>query len=47
MNKENEDYLRKFYVDKIGILWTSGYETYPVYKVDFLKEKMNCLDHAK
>jgi hypothetical protein len=47
MNKENENYLRKFYVDKIGILWTSGYETYPVYKVDFLKEKMNCLDNAK
>lgn len=38
------DFLRKFFIDKIGILWSSGYESYTVYKVDFLKEKMNCLD---
>ncbi len=43
----DKDYLKLFKtveLDHIGIIWTSGYEQYDVYEVDFLMQHLNCLD---
>lgn len=35
--------LESFELDKVRILWTTGYEDYDVYKVDFFIDHLNCL----
>ena len=42
-DKDEIDMLGKKLVDNIGILWSSGFEEYDVYNVDFLKQQVNCL----
>jgi len=39
--------LGKMEVDKIGIQWSSGYEEYTIYEVDFLTQQLSCLKQAK
>jgi hypothetical protein len=41
-NKEI-DMLTSSPLDKIRILWSTGYEDYDVYKIDFFKDQINCL----
>ncbi len=36
-------WLQKKPIDKIKITWSSGYETYEIYNVDFLINHFNCL----
>lgn len=43
IDKENKRALRKYDIDKIGIMWTSGFEEYEIYSVDLIKEQLNCL----
>lgn len=42
---ENEDVedLEKLEIDKIGIMWTTGFEEYPVYQIDFIQNQILCL----
>jgi hypothetical protein len=32
-------------IDKVGIEWTSGFEDYTIYEVDFLKNQLGCLNN--
>ncbi len=34
-------------VDKVGIMWTTGFEEYDVYEVDFITKHLDCLAHGK
>lgn len=38
--------LAKKEIDKIGIQWTTGYEEYIIYNVDFLMNQIACLQQA-
>lgn len=44
LDKDQLKQLRNTEIDKIGILWTSGYEEYDIYEVDFLMNQISCLD---
>ena len=39
--------LSKKEIDKIGIQWSSGYEEYPIYEIDFLMNQVLCLNQAE
>lgn len=39
--------LSKLEVDKIGMQWSSGYEEYPIYEVDFFINQIACLNRAQ
>ena len=43
---EKQDYkkLKEEFVDNIGIFWTSGFEEYTIYEVDFFKIQSKCLE---
>lgn len=43
IDKENKRDLKKSDIDKIGIMWSSGFEEYDVYAVDLIKEQLKCL----
>lgn len=36
--------LLKFDLDKIGIIWSTGYEDYEVYETDFVINHLNCIN---
>ena len=38
--------LEKKYIDTIGILWSTGFEQYDVYNVDFLMHQVKCLKNG-
>ena len=39
-----EKILRKNEVDKVRVIWSSGYEDYEVYELDFFIDQFNCLN---
>jgi len=39
--------LVKKEIDKIGVQWSSGYEEYVIYEVDFLMNQLSCLKQAR
>ena len=39
-----EKMLRKNEIDKIRVIWSSGYEDYDVYDLDFFINQFNCLN---
>jgi hypothetical protein len=39
----DEKKLRKSEVDKVRIIWSSGYEDYEIYELDFFKNQFKCL----
>jgi len=43
LGKDEIKMLQSSELDKIRILWSTGYEDYDVYKVDFFKDQLNCL----
>ena len=43
INNENVKMLSKFPIDKVGIMWTSGFETYDIYNVDLIMNHLSCL----
>ncbi|MDG1101364.1 MAG: hypothetical protein P8N29_09170 [Saprospiraceae bacterium] len=34
-------------LDKLAIIWSSGYEEYPVYEIDLLQRQLECIKKAK
>jgi hypothetical protein len=46
-SKYDVDILENEYLDKVGIMWSSGFEAYPVYDVDFFQRQVTCLKSAK
>ena len=44
INNENVKMLSKFPIDKVGIMWTSGFETYDIYNVDLIMNHLTCLN---
>ncbi|MFT5386870.1 MAG: hypothetical protein ACI81W_004288, partial [Saprospiraceae bacterium] len=40
----DEKELKKSEVDKVRIIWSSGYEDYEIYELDFFIDQFNCLD---
>ena len=43
LGKEEIKMLQQNQLDKVRILWSTGYEDYDVYKVDFMIDHLNCL----
>jgi len=43
INNENVKMLLKSPIDKVGIMWTSGFETYDIYNVDLIMNHLACL----
>ena len=43
LGKDEIKMLQSTELDKIRILWSTGYEDYDVYKVDFFIDQLNCL----
>lgn len=43
IGKDDERTLLEGNVDKIGLLWNSGFEDYPIYNVDLIKDQYECL----
>lgn len=44
LNKDDIKDLKKTYLDNVGIIWSSGYEEYNIYNVDFLTNQLECLN---
>ncbi len=47
LDKKHLKQLARFEIDKLGLQWTSGYEEYPIYEVDFFINQISCLRHAQ
>ena len=47
IEKEDLGKIKKQYIDEVGVIWTSGFESYKVYNVDLLKNQMECLESKK
>ena len=43
LSKDDVNDLKKSFLDHVGIIWSSGYEEYAVYNVDFLQNQLECL----
>jgi hypothetical protein len=43
VSKANSKLLRKFELDKIGVMWNGGFEEYSIYNLELLKKQFNCL----
>ena len=46
VSKSDMRALKKMEVDKIGIQWSSGYEEYVIYEVDFFQNQISCLNQT-
>lgn len=46
LDKRDLKTLSKQEVDKIGIQWSTGYEEYPIYEIDFFINQIACLERA-
>ena len=44
LSKDDINILKKEYLDNIGIVWSSGYEEYPIFEVDFIINQLSCLN---
>ncbi len=44
IDAQTERKLRNAEVDKVRIYWSSGYEDYEVFELDFFRHQFNCLD---
>lgn len=43
LGKDEIRMLQSSGLDKVRILWSTGYEDYDVYKIDFFRERLSCL----
>jgi hypothetical protein len=43
VDKSNLKVLKKYEIDKIGILWNGGFEEYDIYNIDFFIRQYECL----
>jgi hypothetical protein len=39
--------IKDLELDKLAIIWSSGYEEYPVYEIDLLQRQLECIKKAK
>lgn len=46
MEKSEFKKLSKTELDKIGVIWSTGYEEYEIYEVDFLMNQAECLKNS-
>ena len=44
IEKDDLGILKNNYLDNIGVIWSSGYEQYNIFNVDFLKNQIQCLE---
>lgn len=44
MGKKEVKEFKKSEIDKIGIMWSTGYEEYEVYEIDFIMQQLDCLE---
>lgn len=44
IKKDDIGILKKSYLDNVGVIWSSGYEQYNIFNVDFLKNQFECLE---
>lgn len=47
IDKETLGMLEKVALDNMGIMWSSGFESYPIYEVDFLMRQISCIKKLK
>ena len=45
INKDDLNTLKDSFLDNIGVIWSSGYEQYNIFNVDFLKNQLECLEN--
>lgn len=45
VTRENQKTLMSSLIDKIKVVWSTGYEEYPVSNVDFFVNQIRCLDN--
>ncbi|HAI56719.1 MAG TPA: hypothetical protein DCM04_02200, partial [Saprospirales bacterium] len=43
----NMELIKDLELDKLAIIWSSGYEEYPVYEIDLLQHQLECIKKAK
>lgn len=46
LKKEEYKELKNKEVDKVGLMWTTGFEEYEVYEVDFIQNQITCLKNG-
>ena len=39
--------IKDLELDKVAIIWSSGFEEYPVYEIDLLQRQLECIKKAK
>ena len=44
IEKDDLSILKDNFLDNIGVIWSSGYEQYNIFNVDFLKNQLECLE---
>jgi len=45
LDKEEIKMLNRSYIDKIGVVWSKGYEEYEIYNVDFFINQLYCIQN--
>jgi len=45
LDKEEIKMLNKSYIDKIGVVWSKGYEEYEIYNIDFFINQLYCIEN--
>ena len=43
LDKDAQDALERIPLDKIGVMWSSGFERYEVFEVDFFMKQLKCI----
>ena len=43
----NMELIKDLELDKLAIIWSSGYEEYPVYEINLLQRQLECIKKAK
>ncbi len=46
IDKESRQQLERNYLDKIGIMYSSGFEEYVIYNVDEISNQLKCIDNV-
>ena len=47
LTRKDQQILGSTEIDRIGVIWNGGYESYPVYEIDFFIRQLACLKKLK
>jgi hypothetical protein len=47
LRRDHLKILKENSIDEIGVMWNSGFESYPVYDIDLLSNQIKCIENAK